>query len=236
MKKYIIKLILIILLGKTCLASTVTFDTTSQTNPTGTYTSSVQILEGWTRMKGLVVLDSTGTPTSRINQATDATSVLASTWYGTDTIHFVKEGNTWVGRIDFGIYGRYGQLTIGNRAGATFNRIFWYGSEETSIQALTSSVLTTNSVIVVSPTSTILLNANPYRKYFLLVNTGTATDCAFALNSSISAFGSGTPLVKGTSNNNGYGSYESNSSNNIYTGAVSAITSAGTTSVSVIEY
>lgn len=221
---------------------TLTLVGTTTTNPTGTSTSAIKLIEGYSRMKGWIVVNSSSSPYARINQAVDATSASTGLWHGTTTISWTSTGGFWRGEIDDPIFGQYAQLVIGTFGTATFNKVNWYASIETSVSTTLSTVVTgtvtatkssvssaTNNVIIATNSSTTLLSSNTSRKYLLLVNTGTANDCYFMLAATATT-GSGTVLSK-----NG-GSFELDFTEGIYTGAISGITSSGTTSVAVLEY
>ena len=166
-------------------ANTQTLVATSTTNPTGTFTSGLKILEGFSRMKGLIVInsDANDSPVSYVNQAVDASSAVAGTWHSTDTVSFARSGNLWKGEIDFSIFGGYAKLTIGNFGTATFNKVNWYASIETSVSTtvntsvtgtVTASVPTTTSVThgikTVGTASTVIKSANTGRHHIILVN------------------------------------------------------------------
>lgn len=219
---------------------------TSTTNPSGTFTSGIKILEGYSRMKGLIVINSdvSGTPTARINQAIDEVSAIAGTWHGTNTITFTRSDILWKGEIDFSIFGAYANLTIGNFGTATFNKVNWYASLETAVSTTLSTIITgtvtasktsvssatNNSFTIGAGTSTIVLASNTNRKYFLIVNYGTQTDAFYQLASTATK-GSGTPLYKSGGNR------ESDFSEGIYTGAISIIADTnGTTTITTEEY
>lgn len=225
-------------------ANTQTLVATSTTNPTGTFTSELKTLEGFSRMKGLIVINSDAgdSPASYINQAVDASSAIAGTWHSTDTVSFVRSGSLWKGEIDFSIFGGYAKLTIGNFGTATFNKVNWYASIETSVSTTVNTTVTgtvtattatvssaTHNIITVGTTSVQLLAANTSRHHLLVINTGTANDCYYML-AATATVGSGTVLTK----NNGSDGLDFTQA--IYTGAISAITSSGTTSVTVREF
>lgn len=219
---------------------------TSTTNPSGTFSSGIKILEGYSRMKGLIVInsDASDTPIARINQAVDASSANAGTWHSTDTVSFTRSSILWRGEIDLSIFGGYANLTIGNFGTATFNKVNWYASIETSVSTSISTIVTgtvtaskssissatNNSFVVGEGTSTVVLSTNTSRKYFLIVNYGTQTNAFYQLASTATK-GSGTPLYKSGGNR------ESNFEEGIYTGAISVIADTnGTTTITVEEY
>ena len=215
---------------------------TSTTNPTGTYSSGIKTLEGYSRMKGLIVINSNNSPAAYINQAVDAQSALDGTWHSTDTVTFAQSGSLWKGEIDISIFGGFANLTIGSFGTATFNKVNWYASIETSVSTtvntsvvgtVTATAITTTSVtyniITVGTTSTQLLASNSSRHNLLVINIGTVTDGYYML-AATATVGSGTVLTKSN------GSDEPDFTQAIYTGAVSAITSTGTTSLAVREY
>lgn len=215
---------------------------TSTTNPTGTFTSGMKILEGYSRMKGLIVInsDAGNTPVARVNQAVDASSAIVETWHSTDTVSFTRSGSIWKGEIDVSIFGGYGYLTIGNFGTATFNKVNWYASIETAVYTSINVVGTvtattptvssvTHNIITVGTVSVVLIGTNTTRHNVLIVNEGSTNTCRYML-ASTATVGSGTILY--TSG----GSYEPDFKNAIYTGAISAITQTGTTAVSVLEF
>lgn len=101
----------------------------SQNNPTGTYTSGSFSLQGCSRIKGAIVLNSGSgtTPTISLNQ-TIATSTPF--WFGTNTTSFHYNGTYWYGEIDIPILGKYGRLIVGNFGDSTNWQGYLYATNE----------------------------------------------------------------------------------------------------------
>lgn len=101
----------------------------SQNNPAGTYTSSSFALEGYSRIKGMIILNggSGTTPAAHLNQTLGTTTPY---WFGTNTVSFHYDGTYWKGETDIPILGRYGRLIVGSFGDSTNWQGYLYVANE----------------------------------------------------------------------------------------------------------
>lgn len=101
----------------------------SQNNPTGTYTSSSFALEGYTRIKGMIILNggSGTTPIAHFNQTLGTSTPF---WFGTDTVSFHYDGTYWKGEVNMPVLGKYGKLIVGNFGNTTNWQGYLYTASE----------------------------------------------------------------------------------------------------------
>lgn len=211
--------------------NSVPLDKTLTANPTSTYSSPIVTIEQFSGMRGIIVVDGNGTPTAYLNQSSESNNALANNWHSTHTVSFLNTGSVWRGEFNVPVLGRYAHLSVSGFSGATYNSVNWYGFNDSSSSesTITSAI---NNNITVGTVSTIVVPKNPYRSYYIAINTGGTNTCYLSL-SSTATVGSGTPLLSSSTN---YGYFESPYFLKIYKGDISAITSSGTTTVSVKEY
>lgn len=188
----------------------------------GTYTSKVQNIEGYTRVKGLIITDGSAAPTlCTINQLAGGTNT--SVWHGTDTVVFTQSGALWRGEIDFPTFGRFIRTIVGGFGTATFFSMNLFSSE--GGRDMGSTWLDT--VTTVGTTTIELAPQSSARKYILILNEGTSTDCYISGNTPFNPNTDGILLKS----NNGYWSDE----RGVYYNAIYGITKSGTTSVRITE-
>ena len=188
----------------------------------GTYTSRMQNIEGYTRVKGIAITDGSAAPTlCTINQLAGGTDT--SVWHGTDTVVFTQFGNLWKGEMDFPVFGRFIRAIVGGFGTATFfsmNCFSANGGRDIG-QTWLDSVTTVGTVTVqLAPQSSA-------RKYIMLLNEGTSTDCYISGNTPFNP-NSGGILLK---NSNGYWSDE----RGVYYNAIYGTTKSGSTSIRITE-
>lgn len=187
-----------------------------------TYTSNVQNLEGYTRLKGLIVSDLASPGATYFNQLAGGTDT--ANWHGTDTVNYVQIGNIFRGEVDIPIWGRYGKLTINGFGTASFASVNLYISNEsiseTAVKWLESAVTVGTTTIQLAPQSS-------SRKYLLIVNDGTSNDLYISGSTPITPSTGGLPVFK----NNGFWSDDSG----LYYDKVYGVTLSGTTSVRIME-
>ena len=186
----------------------------------GTYTSKIQNVEGYTRVKGMVVADAEPT-LCIVNQLAGGTNT--SVWHGTDTVIFIQFGNLWRGEIDFPVFGRFIRVMTGGFGSATFFSMNCFSANGGRDMAQTwiDSIATIGTVTIqLAPRSS-------GRKYVLVVNEGTTNDCFISGNTPINPTSAGILIAK----NNGY--WEE--SKGTYYDAIYAVTATGTTSLRLTE-
>lgn len=212
--------------------NTITLENSTTSNPVGTYTTNPQLLDGFTQMMGIVVINSQNAPTAYINQAVDASSAITNSWHGTNTITFSQSGGLWIGTINVDIQGKYGRMTVGGFGTATFNKINWFASFQTTVSTtinLTSTAVGSGTVKTIGTSSTTLMDANSSRRYMLITNTG-GQDLYVDSSSPVAT---GTARIWIASNG---GSWEKESISAIYTGAIYCCVATGTTEIRVFEH
>lgn len=189
----------------------------------GNYVSKIQNMEGFARLKGLIITDGTAAPTtSYINQSAGGTSTTV--WHGTDTVTYVQTGNLWRGEIDFPIFGRFARITIGGFGNATFFSVNFF---ITNNDGRDIGVKWLDSVTTIGTTTAQLAPQSSSRKYILIVNEGTANDCYISGNNPVVPANSGILVAK----NNGY--WEE--SKGVFYDAIYGVTINGTTTIRITE-
>lgn len=232
-KKIIICLLLVALFQFPLYAgNTVTLNNSTTANPTGTYTTDINLLDGFTQMRGIVVVNSQNSPTASIVQAVDKDSALTNAWHGTDTISFEQSGSIWRGVINVKVFGKYGRLSVGSFGTATFSKINWYASFETTVTSTINiaTVATGSGTAVSVGTSSVkFLESNTNRKYLSIQNTGNSD---YYISFGSPAGSSTSPmLIYG----NG-GLWETSNLSVIYSGALYGIADTGATTLRIIEF
>ena len=189
----------------------------------GTYTSKTQNIEGATRVKGIIITDGSAAPTlCTINQLAGGTN--KSVWHGTDTVVFTQSGSLWRGEIDFPTFGRFIRTITGGFGNATFLSINCFstsGGRDMGNTWLDSVVSVGTTTISIAPQSS-------GRKYILILNEGTSTDCYISGNTPVGTITGGSILI---AKNKGY--WEE--SKGIYYNSIYAVTATGTTSLRITE-
>lgn len=202
--------------------------TTSATTKYGSlasdlYTSKIQTVEGYTRMRGMIITDGSAAPTlCYINQLAGGTNTAV--WHGTDTVAFVQTGSIWRGEIDFPVFGRFVRAKVGGFGNATFFSMNWFITNNEGRDLATKWI---DQVSIIGTVTSQLAPQSSSRKYVLITNEGTANDVYISGNTPVVP-GSGAIIVK---KNNGY--WEE--SNGVFYDAIYAVTSSGTTSVRLTE-
>lgn len=202
--------------------------TTSTTTKYGSlasdlYTSKVQTVEGYTRMRGLIITDGVAAPTScYINQLAGGTNTAV--WHGTDTVAFVQTGSIWRGEIDFPVFGRFVRAKVGGFGNATFFSMNWFITNNEGRDLATKWI---DQVTTVGTITVQLAPQSSSRKYVLIVNEGATNDVYISGNTPIATSTAGIIVAK----NKGY--WEE--SKGTFYDAIYAVTSSGTTSVRLTE-
>lgn len=188
----------------------------------GTYTSKIQNIEGFTRVKGIAITDGSAAPTlCTINQLAGGTDT--SVWHGTDAVVFTQSGSLWRGEIDFPVFGRFARVIVGGFGTATFFSMNWFSTNGGRDIAQTWL----DAVVAVGTVTVQLAPQSSARKYTLIVNEGTSTDCYISGNTPFSPTSAGILIAK----NNGY--WEE--SKGTYYNAIYATTATGTTNLRITE-
>lgn len=208
------------------------------TSTSVTYSSPPYNVSGTTRYRGMIITDGVAAPTAIINQGL----VDSTTWQATHTVTFVQSGALWQGKIDTDVFGKYAKLIVSNMGNATILTVNWFASAETAVSTTLSTIVTgsitatnissstgTNTAVTVATATATLIAANVNRGYVAVLNEGTTNDLYISFFTPAST---ATAYLVPKSN----GTWVSDFSGHIYTGAIYGITNSGTTLVKVLEH